>query len=69
MRRRRDASRYNGGNPNGQFAQVGKPAHATVLRNALAHESGEDAIHRVSTDGLFHACNPVSQKNWVFPVA
>ncbi|WP_339376040.1 hypothetical protein [Calothrix sp. NIES-2098] len=30
------ASCYNGGNPNGQFAQVGEPAHATVLRNALA---------------------------------
>ncbi|EKE99653.1 hypothetical protein FDUTEX481_09915 [Tolypothrix sp. PCC 7601] len=30
------ASCYNGGKLNGQFAQVGKPAHATVLRNALA---------------------------------
>ncbi len=24
------------GEPDGQFAQVGKPAHATVLRNAVA---------------------------------
>jgi radical SAM-linked protein len=31
-----NASCYNGGNPNGQFTQVGKPAHVTVLRNALA---------------------------------
>jgi hypothetical protein len=30
------ASPHNGGNPNGQFAQVGKAAHATVLRKRLA---------------------------------
>ncbi|MDZ8056512.1 MAG: hypothetical protein RMX68_032120 [Aulosira sp. ZfuVER01] len=26
-----NATCYNGGNPNGQFVQVGEPAHTTVL--------------------------------------
>ncbi|MDZ8053472.1 MAG: hypothetical protein RMX68_013805 [Aulosira sp. ZfuVER01] len=40
-----DASCYNGGNLNGQFAQVGKAAHATVLRNALALQRGGSPTH------------------------
>ncbi|NHC37162.1 hypothetical protein QH73_0021415 [Scytonema millei VB511283] len=31
-----NASSHNGGNPTGQFAQRGKPPHATVLRKRLA---------------------------------
>ncbi|WP_339376416.1 hypothetical protein [Calothrix sp. NIES-2098] len=41
MERQSHATCYNGGNPNGQFAQVGKPAHATVLRNAVAPQVGK----------------------------